>query len=636
MSARSDRALGHGGGPVLLTPAGVHQTSPDPSHPAAGTVAFCRRIGREYQDPGTSTGTPYHPKRDCRWPHPARARARRVAPRLDGGRRRWPAAASRAGGRGGARCPAAGESPSTATSSPTWRSGWRSRCGVPPAEIAAALVAALSETAAADPGSPIADASVAGPGFVNLRVTDAALARRVDRGTAPIPRPGAACRSPTRTAARHVNVEFVSANPTGPLTVGNARGAFVGDLLARVLEAGGQRVTREYYFNDSGAQVRNLGASVLAIREGREIPEDGYHGDYVADLAPELPGRARDAAHRPGRRRAERPGALGIRRRSVGVGSDPDGHRGVARAARRALRRLDDRGEPARQRLGRPGDGEAARRRPPVRAGRRAWFRSTAFGDDKDRVLVRSNGSRTYFAADIGYVLEKFSRGFDHLIYIWGADHHGTVARLRNAAEAMGLDKSRGRGHPHRLGALPPGRPGAVDVQARRDVHRARRPAGRARRRRGALVLREPRREREHGRRHRAREAAVEREPGLLRAVRPRPDRLDPAQGGRDRAGRGTVGRRGRSAASPKARWRESSRACPRSSRTPLRRRRRRASRRMRPSWRRRSTPSIATRGSWIPMSPSARRSAWPSSMRRESRSRTPSRCWGSPRPRSM
>src|SRR6185369_14979461 len=83
------------------------------------------------------------------------------------------------------------------------------------------------------------------------------------------------------TGGRHVNVEFVSANPTGPLTVGNARGAFVGDLLARVLEAGGQRVTREYYFNDSGSQVRNLGASVLAVRDGRPIPEDGYHGDYV-------------------------------------------------------------------------------------------------------------------------------------------------------------------------------------------------------------------------------------------------------------------------------------------------------------------------------------------------------------------
>src|SRR5512135_3342246 len=150
----------------------------------------------------------------------------------------------------------------------------------PPA-IAAALVAALRSEAEGDPGSVIESVAAAGPGFVNLTVRATAVAAVLDRALADPARWG---RRHAELGARHVNVEFVSANPTGPLTVGNARGAFVGDLLSRVLEAGGQRVTREYYFNDSGTQVRQLGASVLALREGGEIPEDGYHGDYVGAL----------------------------------------------------------------------------------------------------------------------------------------------------------------------------------------------------------------------------------------------------------------------------------------------------------------------------------------------------------------
>ena len=307
---------------------------------------------------------------------------------------------------------------------------------LPPAGIAAALVEALVGLSAADPGSPIADASVAGPGFVNLRVTDAALADMIDAAGNDR---GAWGRAPVAdgSAVRHVNIEFVSANPTGPLTVGNARGAFVGDLLARVLEAGGQRVTREYYFNDSGAQVRNLGASVLAIREGTEIPEDGYHGDYVADLAREVPddviaARAGDDAEEQrawaaGRWASERiregiEGSLA----ALGVRFDVWTNEGSLHElgwVERAVTRLREGGFLYEQ------DGAT-------------WFRSTAFGDDKDRVVIRSNGAPTYFASDIGYVTEKLSRGFDHLIYIWGADHHGTVARLRNAAEAMGFDKA--------------------------------------------------------------------------------------------------------------------------------------------------------------------------------------------------
>jgi arginyl-tRNA synthetase len=201
-----------------------------------------------------------------------------------------------------------------------------------------------------------------------------------------------------------------------------------------VLEAGGQRVTREYYFNDSGGQIRNLGASVAAIRRDAPIPEDGYHGAYVADLAAALPDEIWQAATAPG---ADTEGLLGqwaaerVRTgieaslETLGVHFDVWKSEASLHAegwVERAIDRLRERGHVYEQ------DGAL-------------WFRSTAFGDDKDRVIIRSNGAPTYFAADIGYVTEKLSRGFDHLIYIWGADHHGTVARLRNAAEAMGYDK---------------------------------------------------------------------------------------------------------------------------------------------------------------------------------------------------
>jgi arginyl-tRNA synthetase len=217
--------------------------------------------------------------------------------------------------------------------------------------------------------------------------------------------------------------------------VGNARGAFVGDLLCRVLEAGGQRVTREYYFNDSGAQVDHLGASVIAVRDGTPIPEDGYHGDYVADLARELP----DELPRDATARGEDPAAAAGRWASgriragietslatLGVNFDvwkTEGSLHTEGWVERAVQKLRDAGHLYEQ------DGAL-------------WFRSTTYGDDKDRVVIRSNGEPTYFASDIGYVAEKLSRGFDHLIYIWGADHHGTVARVRNAAEAMGYDRA--------------------------------------------------------------------------------------------------------------------------------------------------------------------------------------------------
>jgi arginyl-tRNA synthetase len=302
---------------------------------------------------------------------------------------------------------------------------------MPPLAIATILAAGLVRDAAATgSSSPIESAEVAPPGFLNLRLRGDAHAALIDAINAE----PEAWGHVAPVGARRVNVEFVSANPTGPLHVGNARGAFVGDLLSRVLAAGGQEVTREYYFNDSGAQIRNLGATVVAIRRGEPIPEEGYKGDYVPALADALPDDVWAAATAPG---ADTGGMVGqwaagrvregIERSLADLGVRFDVWTSEARLHEegwvdRAVERLRAHGHVYEQ--------EGA-----------LWFRSTAFGDDKDRVIYRSDGRPTYFAADIGYVTEKFSRGFDHLIYIWGADHHGTVARVRNAAEAMGYDR---------------------------------------------------------------------------------------------------------------------------------------------------------------------------------------------------
>jgi arginyl-tRNA synthetase len=298
---------------------------------------------------------------------------------------------------------------------------------MPPTAIATALAEALNAEAPADPSSVVREASTAGPGFVNIRVAAPAL-ERIVRQVLDEPAGWGRVRN---EASRHVNVEFVSANPTGPLTVGNARGAFVGDLLARVLEAGGQRVTREYYFNDSGAQVRNLGLSVIAAIEGTPVPEDGYHGDYVADLAKEVPSDLIEVAN--GDEPAAAVGRWAAQRIRAGIEASLE-RLGVHFDVWTTEGRLHSEGwvERAVQRLREAGH--------VYEADGATWFRSTTFGDDKDRVIVRSDGSPTYFAADIGYVVEKFSRGFDRLVFIWGADHHGTVARVRNAADAMGFE----------------------------------------------------------------------------------------------------------------------------------------------------------------------------------------------------
>ncbi len=307
----------------------------------------------------------------------------------------------------------------------------------PPLEIATLLAAKLVREGSADgSSSPVEAVEVAPPGFLNIRIKPEALETIVDGILAS---PDAWGRVDP-VEPRAVNVEFVSANPTGPLTVGNARGAFIGDLLSRVLEAGGQRVTREYYFNDVGGQIPNLGASIVAIRRGEAIPDDGYHGGYVEELATSVPDDVWAEAMSGEADPAAIVGhwAAGLVREGIEASLERLGvHFDVWTTeaslhdggwVERAVERLRERGHVYED------DGAV-------------WFRSTDFGDDKDRVIYRSNGQPTYFAADIGYVTEKFSRGFDHLIYIWGADHHGTVARVRNAARAMGYDPARVQMH---------------------------------------------------------------------------------------------------------------------------------------------------------------------------------------------
>jgi arginyl-tRNA synthetase len=301
-----------------------------------------------------------------------------------------------------------------------------------PLELATLLAAKLVRDAARDDSdSPIEAVEVAPPGFMNIRLRPDALAAMVD-GILEAPDAWGHVGAAGSRAA--VNVEFVSANPTGPLTIGNARGAFIGDLLSRVLEAGGQRVTREYYFNDSGGQIDNLGASVAAVRRGEPVPEDGYQGDYVRELASSVPDDLWAEATADGAETAAVLGRWAAGRVREGIEASLE-RLGVHFDVWTSEARLHDEGwvDRAVERLREHGhvyeqDGAL-------------WFRSTDFGDDKDRVIYRSDGRPTYFAADIGYVTEKFSRGFDHLIYIWGADHHGTVARVRNAAAAMGYDK---------------------------------------------------------------------------------------------------------------------------------------------------------------------------------------------------
>jgi arginyl-tRNA synthetase len=308
---------------------------------------------------------------------------------------------------------------------------WASNAAMQLAPVARSAPTRIAESLLEhfEPPPSVAEVSVAAPGFLNFRLDPAWVTGQVG----PIRDAGAAYGTGTVSEPKRINVEFVSANPTGPLTVGNARGAFVGDVLSRVLEAAGHQITREYYFNDYNEQIRNLGASVLAVKRGDPIPDDGYRGEYVHDLVADVPDELWARAEAPDADLAELLGRWAAERVRAGI---------EASLARLGVRFDVWTSEGAIHDAGWVERGIAQLRE----AGHMytddgaLWFRSTAFGDDKDRVVIRSNGRPTYFAADIGYVAEKFSRGFDELIYIWGADHHGTVPRNRAAAVALGFD----------------------------------------------------------------------------------------------------------------------------------------------------------------------------------------------------
>jgi arginyl-tRNA synthetase len=298
--------------------------------------------------------------------------------------------------------------------------------GMPPRDVATRLAERLGRV------SGVKAVDVAGPGFLNITL-DAASAGELART---IVEAGEAYGRNTSEAGHTVNVEFVSANPTGPLHIGHTRWAALGDAMRRLIAASGASVAAEYYINDSGAQMDNFGKSVLARAKGEPTPEGGYPGAYVDDLAravleqrPELLSLPHDEALAVARDLAYRAQLADIQATLADFGvhfdvwfSESGLHDGGA--VGEAVERLREQGHVY--------DSEGA-----------VWLRTTEFGDDKDRVLVRANGEPTYFAADAAYYLSKKDRGFDEKIYLLGADHHGYINRLKAIAACAGDDKER-------------------------------------------------------------------------------------------------------------------------------------------------------------------------------------------------
>jgi arginyl-tRNA synthetase len=293
------------------------------------------------------------------------------------------------------------------------------RLGAPPREIAEQLGARL----AVDLGADLQRFEIAGPGFVNLFVADVWLRRALGAILADGDAYGAGGGSHER-----VMVEFVSANPTGPMHVGHARNAAYGDALARLLELGGACVEREFYVNDAGSQVRTFGESIQALARGRQVPDGGYQGDYVADLAARIPGAASGDAGEVGAEAVTLMIAE-IQQSLEAFGVDGFDHWKYESALHDGAPSLVDRTLARLHELGHTYTSDGA-----------LWLRSTTFGDDKDRVLIRSNGEFTYFASDIAYHEDKRERGFEWMIDVWGADHHGYVLRMKAAYGALGGD----------------------------------------------------------------------------------------------------------------------------------------------------------------------------------------------------
>jgi arginyl-tRNA synthetase len=298
--------------------------------------------------------------------------------------------------------------------------------GKPPREVAGAIAARLGEV----PG--VKSVEIAGPGFLNI-VVDAAAAGELART---IVETGEAYGRSDAGAGDNVNLEFVSANPTGPIHLGGTRWAAVGDSLARILQATGASVTREYYFNDHGAQIDRFARSLLARARGQEAPGDGYGGQYIADIADRVLADVAAAGEPnpldlPDDQAQEVFRARGVELmfaeikaslHDFGVDFDVYFHENSLHesgAVEHAAARLRE--------LGHIFEADGA-----------VWLRTTAFGDDKDRVIIKSDGNAAYIAGDLAYYLNKRERGFDRVVIMLGADHHGYIGRMMAMCAAFG------------------------------------------------------------------------------------------------------------------------------------------------------------------------------------------------------
>ncbi|MDZ7762568.1 MAG: arginine--tRNA ligase [Desulfovermiculus sp.] len=302
------------------------------------------------------------------------------------------------------------------------------KAGMPPRELAGRLVEEVMQA-----GPMVSKAEVAGPGFINVFFSNAFWQQTIPEIQEKAERYGCGQWG----AGTRAQVEYVSANPTGPLHIGHGRGAAVGDSLARILRAAGYEVSTEYYLNDAGRQMNLLGRSIWARYQqvcGRQVPlpQDGYQGEYILDLARELFAEQGDGLLSEQEDQAVTTcREWGVERILTGIRADLEAFRvehqvwfseqSLVRsgAVDKTMRGLQDSGLAYEQ------DGAL-------------WFASTRFGDDKDRVLRKSDGELTYFASDIAYHADKFARGIDLCIDVWGADHHGYVPRMRAAVQALG------------------------------------------------------------------------------------------------------------------------------------------------------------------------------------------------------
>jgi len=272
---------------------------------------------------------------------------------------------------------------------------------------------------------------IAGPGFINLFITQAALQTLV----AELMENGEQFFKPTDIKPVHYSVEFVSANPTGPLHLGHGRGGIIGDVLGNVLRFCRNTVTKEFYINDAGSQIKKLGNSFKlrcrqALGQDVTLPEDAYHGTYLTDLAQQLVDReGEDILKKPDSffsDYAKNALLQNIRDTLLAYGIEYN-----VWFSEKSL---------YEQNLVAPAIETLTKRGYTFAADGALWFKSTAFGDDKDRVLIRSNGEYTYIASDVAYLLDKIGRGAEHLIFVLGQDHHSYVIRLKAIMQALGYD----------------------------------------------------------------------------------------------------------------------------------------------------------------------------------------------------